>query len=295
MDQDRPVAGVLRWVTDGRLTCEKSAAIVTLTRKSAGGERAPTAVISGRNVSTLPPLTGVPIPGYARRCVGRVLVPLVSVGIFSWAPFAWTAVRQRSFADAVLAAVFFVTVICAMAYSYSGGNGVAIWMVLLTLMLGGSVLAGVRTPRTESVRTGGVSAAVWLVTALAVVYFVAAGVFGQSEPSNQDETAPPAVSPAPSLSSESGPTAAATESVTPPDASETEEAEEPVAPETEEEAEPDDNGGTGDQDFDGQMGIQFGYACSPVGALGIAGDGRPAKCFMGKDGRARWGYDSNRG
>ncbi len=47
--------------------------------------------------------------------------------------------------------------------------------------------------------------------------------------------------------------------------------------------------------FDGQVGIQFGYACSPVGALGIAEDGRPAQCFMGKDGRARWGYDSNRG
>ncbi|MEU2912919.1 hypothetical protein ABZ674_24525 [Streptomyces massasporeus] len=44
-----------------------------------------------------------------------------------------------------------------------------------------------------------------------------------------------------------------------------------------------------------QTGVQFGYACSPVGALGIAEDGRPAKCFMGKDGRARWGYDSNRG
>ncbi|WP_159026515.1 hypothetical protein [Streptomyces vietnamensis] len=41
--------------------------------------------------------------------------------------------------------------------------------------------------------------------------------------------------------------------------------------------------------------VQFGYACSPVGALGTAEDGRPAKCFMGKDGRRRWGYDSNRG
>ncbi|MFG2298561.1 hypothetical protein [Streptomyces sp. NPDC048603] len=57
----------------------------------------------------------------------------------------------------------------------------------------------------------------------------------------------------------------------------------------------DDGGGTGGQDFVGQVGIQFGYACSPVGALGVAKDGRPAKCFMGKDGRARWGYDSNRG
>jgi hypothetical protein len=57
----------------------------------------------------------------------------------------------------------------------------------------------------------------------------------------------------------------------------------------------DHNDGPGGQDSDGQVGIQFGYACSPVGALGVAGDGRPAKCFMGKDGRARWGYDSNRG
>ncbi|MER6251930.1 hypothetical protein ABT224_11235 [Streptomyces sp. NPDC001584] len=52
---------------------------------------------------------------------------------------------------------------------------------------------------------------------------------------------------------------------------------------------------TGGSDSGSQDGIQFGYACSPVGALGNAQDGRPAKCFMGKDGRARWGYDSNRG
>ncbi|MFG2197093.1 hypothetical protein [Streptomyces sp. NPDC048639] len=44
-----------------------------------------------------------------------------------------------------------------------------------------------------------------------------------------------------------------------------------------------------------QTRVQFGYACSPAGALGTAEDGRPAKCFMGKDGRARWGYDSDRG
>ena len=69
----------------------------------------------------------------------------------------------------------------------------------------------------------------------------------------------------------------------------------PDAPEEDVEAEADDDGGTGDRGFDGQVGIQFGYACSPVGALGIAEDDRPAKCFMGKDGRARWGYDSNRG
>ncbi|MFB7467076.1 hypothetical protein ACFCZ1_26875 [Streptomyces sp. NPDC056224] len=68
----------------------------------------------------------------------------------------------------------------------------------------------------------------------------------------------------------------------------------PAFPETEEEAESDDNGGTGSKD-QGQVGIQFGYACSPVGALGLAKDGRPAKCFMGKDGLRRWGYDSNRG
>ncbi|MFF1263862.1 hypothetical protein ACFVZT_44580 [Streptomyces sp. NPDC058321] len=58
---------------------------------------------------------------------------------------------------------------------------------------------------------------------------------------------------------------------------------------------PDDAGGTGGQNSNKQAGIQFGYACTPVGALGNAKDGRPAKCYMGKDGRARWGYDSNRG
>ncbi len=78
-------------------------------------------------------------------------------------------------------------------------------------------------------------------------------------------------------------TTTTTETVSPPD-----------SPETEAE-EDNDNGGTGGQDLAGQVGIQFGYACSPIGALGIAEDGRPAKCFMGKDGRARWGYDSNRG
>ncbi|WP_407836758.1 hypothetical protein ACE1OC_10230 [Streptomyces sp. DSM 116496] len=42
----------------------------------------------------------------------------------------------------------------------------------------------------------------------------------------------------------------------------------------------------------GTSGIQFGQACSPVGASATTSDGRPAKCFMGKDGRARWGYRS---
>ncbi|MFF9124021.1 hypothetical protein ACF09J_12060 [Streptomyces sp. NPDC014889] len=42
----------------------------------------------------------------------------------------------------------------------------------------------------------------------------------------------------------------------------------------------------------GQAGIQFGQYCSPVGAVATTTDGRPAKCFMGKDGRARWGYNS---
>lgn len=69
---------------------------------------------------TPPPLTGETIPRYARRYVGRVLVSLVSLGIFSWAPFAWSAVRQRSFADAVLAVVSFVAVVCTMAYGNSG-------------------------------------------------------------------------------------------------------------------------------------------------------------------------------
>lgn len=61
-------------------------------------------------------------------------------------------------------------------------------------------------------------------------------------------------------------------------------------------AQRDDDGGTGDEnDSTVQTGIQFGYACSPVGALGVSEDGRPAKCFKGKDDRARWGYDSSRG
>jgi beta-lactam-binding protein with PASTA domain len=42
-------------------------------------------------------------------------------------------------------------------------------------------------------------------------------------------------------------------------------------------------GGTGSQ-----PGIQFGGYCSPVGAIATTAEGRPAKCFMGSDGRARW-------
>ncbi|WP_406384539.1 hypothetical protein [Streptomyces sp. NBC_01618] len=46
-------------------------------------------------------------------------------------------------------------------------------------------------------------------------------------------------------------------------------------------------GGTGSQG-----GARFGQYCSPVGATATTVDGRPAKCFMGKDGHARWGYNS---
>ncbi|WP_328456703.1 PASTA domain-containing protein [Streptomyces sp. NBC_00386] len=46
-------------------------------------------------------------------------------------------------------------------------------------------------------------------------------------------------------------------------------------------------GGTG-----GRSGIGFGQYCSPVGATATTADGRPAKCFMGRDGQARWGYNS---
>ncbi|WP_435972113.1 hypothetical protein [Streptomyces sp. Qhu_M48] len=46
-------------------------------------------------------------------------------------------------------------------------------------------------------------------------------------------------------------------------------------------------GGTG-----GGAGVGFGQFCSPVGATVTTSDGRPAKCFMGKDGAARWGYNS---
>lgn len=53
--------------------------------------------------------------------------------------------------------------------------------------------------------------------------------------------------------------------------------------------------GSGENNAGKRTGVQFGYACSPVGTLGTTEDGRPAKCFMGDDGRTRWGYDSNRG
>ncbi|MEU3553807.1 PASTA domain-containing protein [Streptomyces fragilis] len=42
----------------------------------------------------------------------------------------------------------------------------------------------------------------------------------------------------------------------------------------------------------GRTGVGFGQFCSPVGATATTADGRPAKCFMGRDGQARWGYNS---
>ncbi|MFC3235076.1 PASTA domain-containing protein [Streptomyces nitrosporeus] len=42
----------------------------------------------------------------------------------------------------------------------------------------------------------------------------------------------------------------------------------------------------------GGAGVGFGRYCSPVGATATTADGRPAKCYMGKDGQARWGYNS---
>ncbi|MEU0404104.1 hypothetical protein ABZ318_28535 [Streptomyces sp. NPDC006197] len=65
-------------------------------------------------------------------------------------------------------------------------------------------------------------------------------------------------------------------------------------------------GGSGDESWDGGTsggsdgtsstsggsGVGFGQFCSPVGATATTSDGRPAKCFMGKDGAARWGYRS---
>ncbi|MBT2872193.1 PASTA domain-containing protein [Streptomyces sp. McG7] len=52
------------------------------------------------------------------------------------------------------------------------------------------------------------------------------------------------------------------------------------------------SGGSGSGGGGGQSGIGFGQFCSPVGATATTADGRPAKCFMGKDGQARWGYNS---
>jgi hypothetical protein len=38
--------------------------------------------------------------------------------------------------------------------------------------------------------------------------------------------------------------------------------------------------------------LNFGQYCAPVGATADMFDGRPGKCFMGRDGIARWGYNS---
>ncbi|MFJ7955812.1 PASTA domain-containing protein [Streptomyces sp. NPDC096319] len=51
------------------------------------------------------------------------------------------------------------------------------------------------------------------------------------------------------------------------------------------------SGGSGSGSGSGS-GVGFGQFCSPVGAVATTSDGRPAKCFMGKDGAARWGYRS---
>ncbi|MFE1263145.1 hypothetical protein ACFW5X_21765 [Streptomyces albogriseolus] len=51
------------------------------------------------------------------------------------------------------------------------------------------------------------------------------------------------------------------------------------------------SGGSGSGGED-RSGVGFGQFCSPVGATATTADGRPAKCFMGKDGQARWGYNS---
>jgi type IV secretory pathway VirB10-like protein len=125
---------------------------------------------------------------------------------------------------------------------------------------------------------------------------------GASQCSTTDGTDPPP-SPEPTSSSDepsSEPTSSPTATIdpvappNPPD--EPDRPEEPDIPEEEEEeATENDTNGTNGQDSDVQMGIQFGSDCSPVGALGIATDGRPAKCYMGHDGQARWSYDSNRG
>ncbi|MFI2644189.1 PASTA domain-containing protein [Streptomyces sp. NPDC018610] len=51
-------------------------------------------------------------------------------------------------------------------------------------------------------------------------------------------------------------------------------------------------GSSGGSGTGGRAGVQFGQYCAPVGATATTGDGRPAKCFMGRDGQARWGYNS---
>lgn len=69
----------------------------------------------------------------------------------------------------------------------------------------------------------------------------------------------------------------------------------PAKPATELTSEKDESDSNSGGSGDGQAGIEFGQHCAPVGALGTSWDGRPAECFMGRDGRPRWGYDSDRG
>ncbi|WP_326818472.1 hypothetical protein OIE61_37690 [Streptomyces sp. NBC_01762] len=52
------------------------------------------------------------------------------------------------------------------------------------------------------------------------------------------------------------------------------------------------SGSSGGGGSSSQEGARFGQSCSPVGATATTVDGRPAKCCMGKDGLARWGYYS---
>jgi uncharacterized membrane protein YgcG len=47
--------------------------------------------------------------------------------------------------------------------------------------------------------------------------------------------------------------------------------------------------GGGGSSNGGRTGVGFGQFCSPVSAIATSSDGRPAKCYMGKDANARWG------
>ncbi|WP_406514360.1 hypothetical protein OG851_00520 [Streptomyces sp. NBC_00161] len=66
----------------------------------------------------------------------------------------------------------------------------------------------------------------------------------------------------------------------------------PTPPSNDDDSNSFSSGGSSSSSGSGQAGLGFGRFCAPVGARATTSDGRPAKCFMGKGGRARWGYAS---
>jgi hypothetical protein len=133
--------------------------------------------------------------------------------------------------------------------------------------------------------------ALGIAFALGICFGIVLGVVaGASDDGTRTDAATPAAA-------SPGPTVTATAKAKPaPTVTATKTVKVTVTAQPSADSDDEDNRGTsGGSGSGGQTDVQFGYACSPVGALGTAEDGRPAECFRGKDGRARWGYDSNRG